>query len=250
MNEPRERPLLMQAHQVLATLRGDQTQTRRIVDPAPEFIGGKGEENDLGCWGWGDEVGSWVTLDLSRPPYHGPDYSISHESYAIACPLGSVGDRLWVREAWRVDAEHNDASPLTMTEIYAGVENIYPPPHLPVLYTADGRVLCGTKASRSLTWGRKRHAGHMPRWASRLVLEVTGVRVERLQDITEADARAEGCTGHDPEPSAEGGTTWPGRSSAPCPRAHFAALWDSVNGGRPGCSWDSNPWVWVISYKL
>ena len=88
----------------------------------------------------------------------------------------------------------------------------------------------------------------MPRWASRITLEVESVRVERLQDISEEHAIAEGCTGRDPEPVAEGGTIYyrPGISSAPSPLAHYRMLWESINGAG---SWALNPWVWVVAFK-
>jgi hypothetical protein len=76
---------------------------------------------------------------------------------------------------------------------------------------------------------------HMPRWASRILLEITGVRLERLQEISEADARAEGI-----------GTCGPG-GNCKCDSARFAKLWDSINAAR-GYGWDANPWVWVIEF--
>lgn len=91
---------------------------------------------------------------------------------------------------------------------------------------------------------RRRSAIHLPRWASRLTLDVTAVRVERLQEITEEDARAEGVDpGDDIPPGFLDGR---GLERA---RSSFAALWDRVNGKRDGASWADSPWVWVVSFK-
>lgn len=134
---------------------------------------------------------------------------------AERCPYGQPGNRLWVRETW-----HDASSAL----------------HSCVLYRADGDELYGGKWCPSI---------HMPRWASRITLEVTGVRVDRLQDINEADARAEGITDGgclncgEPEPC---------NCAAPQPDARdaFVHLWMSINGPD---SWAANPWVWVIEFR-
>lgn len=114
----------------------------------------------------------------------------------VACPHGAPGDRLWVRETW--------------------------------VHSSDG-VLYRERGDRwPYAW---RPSVHMPRWASRISREITDVRVERLQDISEADARAEGIALDD----------------CITPRAEFAELWNSINGKR--APWASNPWVWVIEFK-
>ena len=129
---------------------------------------------------------------------------------AERCPHGKPGDRLWVRETW-----HDASSSL----------------HSCALYRADGI---------DLHWGKWTPSIHMPRWASRITLEVTGVRVETLQDIDLADALAEGIsdTGAlilDSAGNEQGG-----------PIAEYAVLWEQING--PG-SWAANPWVWCISFS-
>lgn len=132
----------------------------------------------------------------------------------VRCRI-SIGDRLWVRETWA--------------------------------RTSDGDVLYRERGDRwPYAW---RPSIFMRRSESRITLDVTDVRVERLQSITEADARAEGCSGHDPEPVSEGGTIYAmkGASSAPSPRAHFMHLWDSINAKR--APWSENPWVWAISFQ-
>lgn len=145
----------------------------------------------------------------------------------IPCPYGQPGDRLWVREShWWFRDEHDPVIG-------------YFPPKLTaddVKYRADGEV-------QGRTW---RPSIHMPRWASRITLEVTTVRVERLQDISEADSVAEGIE------SAYGEwrdyRTDPAINYPVCltPCASYQTLWESING--PG-SWEANPWVWVVSFK-
>jgi hypothetical protein len=125
------------------------------------------------------------------------------------CSYGAPGDRLWVRETWQ--------------ESDRGVH-----------FRADTDIMPGT-------W---RPSIFMPRWASRITLEIADVRVERVQDISEEDAQAEGVQvtpGHLSRPI--------GSKEQPTPYSHrqaFAALWDTINGKR--APWDSNPWVWVVSF--
>lgn len=124
------------------------------------------------------------------------------------CPYGKLGDRLWVRETWR----------------HWQVGN----PESKVVYRADFDKDPGFWKSSI----------HMPRWASRIVLKITGVRVERLQEISEADAQAEGV-----EP-----VYFPHDGSTLHPHFHgFKNLWDKINGKR--ASWESNPLVWVIEFR-
>lgn len=140
----------------------------------------------------------------------------------LACPYGEPGDRLWVREAHRLTV-------CACTEACRGPGHVY--------YEADGsgyqRVACE----------KLRPGIHMHRWASRVTLEVTGVRVERLQDISEADAVAEGVESDfaSPEYAAQYGALC-GRQS----RYGYAKLWTQINGRG---SWDANPWVWVVEFK-
>ena len=132
------------------------------------------------------------------------------------------GMRLWVREAWNflgTDMMRHGRTHSTQDGV--------------VKYLADGeRRTINTKWRNVEVWmARKpqsRPSIHMPRWASRITLEITGVRVERLQAISEADAAAEGCDGKGPL------------------SYHYAQLWESING--PG-SWEANPWVWVVEFR-
>lgn len=134
------------------------------------------------------------------------------EDYLLSlCPYGQRGDRLWVRETWQTWKEFDRVRPANISN---QAEIQYPA-------TYDG-------------WdSRIRLPIHMPRWASRITLKITGVRVERLQDISRGDAMAEGC------PFAN-------TADGPNPRQWYADLWEQINGEG---SWDANPWVWVIEFK-
>jgi hypothetical protein len=138
------------------------------------------------------------------------------------CPYGQPGDRLWVRETWAWDVQ---AQASLRDE------------DGPFAYAADPfavqRRLCP----------RWRPSIHMPRWASRITLEITGVRVERLQDISEQDAMAEGIR---PFGDGWGHHVHDGLHYMHRAADSFASLWESINGAG---SWDTNPWVWVVEFK-
>lgn len=135
------------------------------------------------------------------------------------CPHGRPGDRLWVKETWGA-----------LPHMMGGVQRET------LRYRADGEY-----QNERGTW-RWRSSIHMPRWASRITLEITDVRVERLQDISEADAVAEGCNPIRPELVQDGLIVRPGRSAV----EEFRLVWEQINGGG---SWEKNPWVWVIEFK-
>lgn len=158
--------------------------------------------------------------------HHGTE-TAKRERAALAtrCPFGQPGDRLWVREAW---AFHVQAIGVALEE------------EGPFVYRAD------PMAEQTRLCNRWRRSIHMPRWASRILLEIVSVRVERLNDISEVDAMREGCE-HNGEcdhvrQSCEDIGCW-GTNSY---RGGFCELWESING--PG-SWDANPWVWVIEFR-
>ena len=162
-----------------------------------------------------------------------PDSEI--ERLTSKCPYGAPGDRLWVRETlrrrgaiWTYDA---DGAEVTLPQ-------------------GDPRI------GAMLSWAHHKEGNtcvsiHMPRWASRITLEIVSVRVERLQDITEEDAEAEGVDEDPGEPQHEYHSTTGVYLGACYPDASyvraFQALWDSINGER--ASWQSNPWVWVVSFQ-
>ena len=205
---PRERPILFSAPMVRALLAGTKTQTRRVVKGAPED--------------WSPvqpQVYAPTIVDRHGDEQPGPDaFGAGDEQgdHWIRCPYGQPGDRLYVRETWAAPHAYD---------------------HLPPrLIPTDARIhYAATEDRGGLLW---RPSIHMPRWASRITLEVTGVKVERLQNISEADAIAEGTPG--------GHGAIPGYSYNATPTEHYKWLWESING--PG-SWDANPHVWCVSFK-
>jgi len=201
---------------VRAILEGRKTQTRRVVkplktSPLPE---GDGWHCSIGGEGWGALYRREATGGVTSHPLP-------------RCPYGVPGDRLYVREAHRFT--HGGEDRPLQTVVYRATAP-----------DDDGADHWGTT-------GRWRPSIHMPRWASRITLEVTGVRVERLQDITEDDARAEGVS-----PYANGEGFVDARSEfvqvgAASFRLGFEILWDEINGKR--APWSSNPWVWVVEFR-
>lgn len=145
-----------------------------------------------------------------------PEYVADPEDHL--CPLGAPGDRLWVRETWSSDDGKT------------------------AHYRADGETY-----NAGLPW---RPSIHMPRWASRITLEITGVRVERLQEITEEGAKAEGCSpcgfAQEVALNPAGGCSVTDLSGTS--RGTFRMLWDSIYKGSK--SWDANPWVWDIEFRV
>lgn len=208
----KERPILFSAPMVRAILEGRKTQTRRVVKP----------QLDLGLYL------DWQEMDAfegkARFRRVGPDYPDTEGDDGIVCPYGALGGRLWVRETWAI-------------RWYQGGWHVY--------FDADGehsrRDEVGAFPLGKGRAGRLRPSIHMPRWASRITLEVTGVRVERLQDISEADAIAEGLLR-----DKDG---WRGAPDLPwfaSPVAAYRSLWESINGAG---SWDANPRVWVVEFS-
>lgn len=217
----RERPILFSGPMVRAILDGTKTQTRRVVTdmpapPAPDchprhaakhhapyfdaYCGrSKSPENPRGM---GDEWCWWQVDDRQCLP-------------TIRCPYGAPGDRLWVRE----------------TFVHHGLPE--EPDANAVEYRAD--AINGIDGGPGAGWCP---SIYMPRWASRITLQVTNVRVERLQDISEEDAIAEGCHDTDGAPTQDlSGTA----------RGAYALLWEDINAKR--APWDSNPWVWVVEFR-
>lgn len=227
----KERPILFSAPMVRAILAGTKTQTRRIVKPQPEFCGGAGEnETDVREWGW---------HDFDYPP---PHFLCVEDS---RCPYGQPGDRLWCKEThqllhFSIDHETGFADDWKPWKARLPEGK---PEGWTLVYDADGKWE-GDKGDRGFSW---RPSIFMPRWASRITLEVTGVRVERLQDISEEDAIAEGVDGWPGQyrdyrnPLSEG--IHVGFVKA---KDSYKTLWEHING--PG-SWDANPWIWVLEFR-
>lgn len=205
------KPILFNDEMVRAILDGRKTQTRRVVTPQPERL----------------FDGTWRHPACGNKPQRD---AYLGETIKWKFPFGRFGDRLWVRESWGV------------------VESRFAPRGCTIRYRADdatGEVAgeSGLKyAGKDMSF-RWRPSIHMPRWASRITLEITDVRVQRLQDISEEDALAEGIRRRayqdincdwwgDDEASLAGG---------------FGALWDSI--AKPGAKWDDDPWVWAISFQ-
>lgn len=195
----KERPILMSAPMVRAILDGRKTQTRRPLKHQPPDCAGvwsfvacstNPEWRDTFCYSW--------------PDANGNSYSVrGRESCMHISPLCFTGDRLWVRETWAWYPLEEDASC--------------------VIYRAD----CKSEDRPPAEFGTWKPSIHMPRWASRITLKITDVRVEQLREITAEDATAEGFTGHDPT-------------------AGFADAWNEIYGGL---SWANNHWVWVIEFR-
>lgn len=192
---------------VRAILDGTKTQTRRVVRPAPMMV----TDNPMVSWA-GD-----AKLLLRQLQQIGRN-----------CPYGQPGDRLWVREAWHADHQYDSLPP---RDIPAGFA---------VLWAADKRV-CKFPL---MTPGKLRPSMFMRRLASRLLLEITDVRIERLQDINEADAQAEGARECDPVSGRE--VLLAGRSQRGSHVLHYREIWNEINGAG---SWDANPWVWAMSFR-
>ena len=247
----KERPILFSAPMVRALLNGTKTQTRRIVKPQADARTTEAFQGADGIW------------RFSYPTARG---QVSHADWDVRCPYGQPGDRLWVREAWRIGAWREDDGKLAIDYLASAPEKT---PWITVPEDAEnyhgGSVFekywvqstddciesdLSTDDNGRYHWEpgqspcRKRPSIHMPRWASRITLEITGVRVERLQDISEGDARAEGARNLDVASGRE--TLDPYSRQGSCV-AHYKHIWQEING--PG-SWDLNPWVWVIEFKV
>ena len=207
-----ERPILFSGPMVRAILDGRKTQTRRVLKPQPVPVGG---------------------------PFYRPSPMVAPREWHSVSKEGNIvniqklpyaeGTELWVREAWRtgIEVEHVKPSEIGYTR--------------PVRYEADDSVqpdVDGCAKIPTSRFGKLRPGMFMPRWASRITLRVTAVKVERLQDISEEDALAEGVGIMDPH------------HPPPPIRATYAEmyrdLWTSING--PG-SWDANPWVVAYSFE-
>jgi len=191
----KERPILFTEPMVRAIVAGQKTQTRRLVNPKYS-------------WDVDDSEG------VNKVYY--PCYVTGEpEAMEVPCPYGDVGDRLYVRETWSVVPHVTEDGPKNKAK-------------------GDGTGVTWRAAWDGNPSGFKwKPSIHMPRWASRIKLEIVRVGVERLQDLSDQDAIAEGvrCAGVPASLSDRGA---------------YAKLWESING--PG-SWDLNPWVWVIEFK-
>ena len=236
----KERPILFSGSMVCAILEGRKTQTRRIIkNPINEMHTAGHPVKLFADWALSgliefDSGSGVVSFDVQCAV---DDSRVCKTK----CPYGVPGDRLWVRETFLPDPPRNGewedyGGDFKLSDIPAEYRN-----PKDVLYKAD------PKWTNDSTWKFKPSI-HMPRWASRLALEIVSVRVERLQEISTADAIAEGITKL-PDTGPLGGTVAygiPGEVSAQHPVRAYWLLWESING--PG-SWDANPFVWVVEFK-
>ncbi len=210
----KERPILFSGPMVRAILEGKKTQARRVVKLRPHNV---------------------------QPLYQmklggGGMWSDSH-CEPIACPFGVPGDQLWVREALDINRSPNNPRAVNPT------------------YRADAvKVKMDAGFYNPLPRGPTCASNHMPRWAFRTQLEVTKIRVEEIQEISEEDAKAEGITARYVQVGSHSNPTaiypaFPEREGGEhSARAAFETLWESINAKR-GFGWDINPWVWVIEFQ-
>ena len=233
----KERGMIFNGEMVRAILDGRKTQTRRIVkgtDGAVKF-----------CKEW-DINGEEIFVVLGEKDHTGMNPVLG----AISCPFGAVGDRIWVRETWgvvsheldddgRIQPWKPDRPATAIHEMPFG--NGYYSGH--AIYAVDGDFTWGDDDGYEDGRSCWKPSIHMPRAASRILLEITDVRVERLNAISQEDAQAEGMeltgwrpTYSDPDSGGEVMT----------PYDNFAELWSSIYGEE---SWQATPWVWVIEFK-
>ena len=203
----KERPILFSGPMVLAILEGRKTQTRRVILPQPTV-------DDLNIW-----------------PYH------DHEACWLPSKFGGIGDRLWVRETHR-PFEHPEIGTCVQ---YRADESVMKP----VVWPDENTGWRWEQMANALDKHKWQPSIFMPRWASRILLEIVDVRVERVRDISEADARAEGCRKpYSDLPTAEKSRSRDRNNAV----SHFSWLWDSINAKR-GYAWKCNPWVWVVQFR-
>lgn len=201
----KERPILFSDEMVRAILEGRKSQTRRVLKyQLPSGV----EVKSVAPWADG-----LYRIEHTPDPLPGGGQIIAAR---VCCPYGVPGDRLWIRESWScADPKREAEYPA------AGEQDVY--------YRATESY------PDQLRW---RPSIHMPRWASRLILELTDVRVERLQEISEEDAKAEGVTL----------VCMKGWEESRKYRIRFHEVWDELNAKR-GFGWARNPWVWILTFK-
>lgn len=229
MPEIKERPILFAAPMVRAILAGQKTVTRRVVKVQPFDLSWSRRDHSFGYLSGRAENGDELDGFYAYSTRSGGEWSAK-------CPYGQPGDRLWVRETWLEDPEDDGTWAYTQ---YMGCKGS-PLSDIPTRFQKpDHCIFRASWEGADLLW---RPSIHMPRWASRILLEITEVRVERLQAISDEQCVAEGC-GVGPGAIGVKLTVPPGASM---PQAMFAELWKSINGAS---AWDSNPWVWVVEFK-
>lgn len=229
----KERPILFSAEMVKAILAGRKTQTRRVIKPQPKdtIIG------DDGQWlpGDGHSGNGWYLAHNEYPE----DGSIFYN-----CPYGKPGDRLWVRETWTISQKKPDGYVITYREDWDNGPPLRSNIFVEKSSMNDKQIEQAERFfKKTMAW----HPSiHMPRWASRINLEITAIRVQRVQDINKVDCEAEGIKKFAGYYKLYFNNGIKGETDSPI--LSFQSLWDSINAARD-FSWDSNPWVWVIEFK-
>ena len=236
----KERPILFSGEMVRAVLDGRKTMTRRVIDF--NKIARK-TGCTKGTLAYSNTFKSWAVVDGNG----------SADMCLVNCPYGQPGDRLWVRETWRIGAwnenfgfvavDYRSSPELGKTPWIDAGESFE---KLWIQSTEDAMEAgLSMNSEGAYHWDpgrgpcRWRPSIYMPRWASRITLEITNIRVERLQDVSEEDAKREGANGE----------KYRGQGFEHCIyREAFRTLWDSINAKR-GYSWESNPWVWVVEFE-
>ncbi|WP_417212110.1 hypothetical protein [Acinetobacter venetianus] len=235
----KEHPILFNTAMVKAILEGRKTQTRRTVKAK------KGADCSDEMWidkyalkdvvEWKEQEGRWFGC-------------MGYRTLTFAdCPYGEVGDRLWVRETWSTVNLYGEIALAYKadSEVIRVVENDSFQDEDGLINYDDPRLEKYSFAAWAddLLEGKEgnwKPSIHMPRWVSRIQLEITNIRIERLKDISKADAIAEGCDNSKSEAAIEIG--WYEK-----PIKAFERLWNAINGGD---SWNENPWVWVVEFKI
>lgn len=230
----KERPVIFNAEMVRAVLDGRKTQTRRPFPIQPhgeygEHYNGKME---------GPEMYEPQMFDKYGDAYPGkPIFGCYTEDgeQGFKCPHGQPGDRLWVRETCKAEELESglDGVRYAADDAFVSIED--------TKEAAENWLVLSTYRKNKYQHGQSNTVPsiHMPRWASRILLEITNIRVERVQDISEADAAAEGCNNSQSEAAKNVG--WYEK-----PRRAFRRVWEQVYGD----SWNRNDWVWVIEFKV
>ncbi|EAW6027549.1 hypothetical protein H0Q26_004372 [Salmonella enterica] len=235
--EVKERGMIFNDEMVRAILEGRKTQTRRIMKNQPA------------------EVGPEAPVMVRKIGAGFQWYGADGVSSVFNCPFGIVGDRIWVRETWAILGNEDGCSVDWNDNLCRGDEK-----NAARIYRASCEQKPGDYGLWSIPddadWkphtvnekfdGGWRPSIHMPRWASRILLEITNVRVERLNDISECDAGAEGVP-----PAGSLLPDYPETFLTPkgdfaMAKVAFQRLWESIYGEE---SWNANPWVWVIEFK-
>lgn len=229
----KERGIIFNAEMVRAILDGRKTQTRRIMKPQPKL------SKNGGTWWPSNICQSMINIEEMMQDNEGIWFGIA----GIVCPHGGVGDRLWVRETWSVVSHEFDDDGLMIDYVPdRPTKAVHEMPYGHGYYT--GHVIYS--ADGDFTWsdddgcidGRScwKPSIHMPRWASRIMLEITDVRVERLKYADDNDFKAEG---YPLERELTGGSM--------DPFCWFRNLWDSMS--PTNFKYADNPWVWVIEFR-